>query len=102
MDAHAARKARQYFEEEEIHVAHGLRDVRRIDEEEVPGPEALEFVERHVLDLLHQQSIDPETGIAQERTRIRLDARDLAPAAEKAPLHIGHQQRRVTRADLHD
>ena len=49
VDEHAALQAREYLEQEVIHVAVELAHMRRVDEQDVVSLEPFEFGHRHVL-----------------------------------------------------
>ena len=60
-------------------------------EAEIPG-----------LQIEHDESIAAVETILEEGTWMGLDAGDMNVAAEPAPVDVGHQQRRIARADLDD
>jgi hypothetical protein len=82
-----------------VDVAPGLRDVRGIDEQHIAAFERIEHARWHVLHLRFDQL---DADFRKEGPRIRLDRGDAACAAEKAARDVGHQERRVTGANLDD
>ncbi len=102
MDANARCEPRQHFEEEMVHVAAGLRDVRGIDEQDVARFEGEKHVQGHVLHFLHDQAREPRQAGAQERLGEWFDGGELDATREVARVDVGHEQRRVAAAHLDD
>ena len=102
VDVHARRERRQHVEVEAVDVAARLRDVRRVDEQDVARGERRELVERDILHLVRDEPRESLDAVLEERARIRLDAGDVDAAAEPAPVDVRDQQRRIAGADLDD
>ncbi len=102
VDVHAGVDRRQHVEVEAVDVAAGLRDVRRVDEQDVARFERGELRDRDVLHLVLDEPRYPVDPVPEERARIRLDARDVDAAGEPAPIDVGDQQRRIAGPHLDD